>query len=160
MEPAEFAAMVRDVRQAQKAIGVVHYGATKQEKENRIFRKSIFVVRDIPRGEVFSEENIRVIRPGYGLHSREYDNVLGKKSLVDLKRGTPLKAEAVERYLELVPAEAEHAFSFVRMAMMQRQGSSPFLRRQFRGRYMRTGILTVWSAGIENCISAGTSRNP
>ena len=109
MEPAEFAAMVRDVRQAQKAIGVVHYGATKQEKENRIFRKSIFVVRDIPRGEVFSEENIRVIRPGYGLHSREYDNVLGKKSLVDLKRGTPLKAEAVERYLELVPAEAEHA---------------------------------------------------
>lgn len=109
MEPAEFAAMVRDVRQAQKAIGVVHYGATKQEKENRIFRKSIFVVQDIPRGEVFSEENIRVIRPGYGLHSREYDNVLGKKSLVDLKRGTPLKAEAVERYLELMPAEAEHA---------------------------------------------------
>lgn len=109
MEPEEFAAMVRDIRQAEKAIGCVRYGASEQEKDNVVFRKSIFVVKDIAQGEAFTEENVRVIRPGYGLHSREYDNVLGKKSLVSLRRGTPLKAEMVERYLELVPAEAEHA---------------------------------------------------
>lgn len=109
MEPAEFAAMVRDVRQAEKAVGVVRYGAARQEEENKLFRKSIFVVQDIRRGEAFSEENIRVIRPGYGLHPREYENVLGKKSLTDLKRGTPLKAEMAEHYLTLVPAQAEHA---------------------------------------------------
>lgn len=112
MEPEEFAAMVRDIRQAEKAMGSVRYGASEQEKENVIFRKSVFVVNDIEQGEVFTEENIRVIRPGYGLHSREYDNVLGKKSLVDLKRGTPLRAEVVEHYLELVPAEPEHASVF------------------------------------------------
>ena len=112
MEPEEFAAMVRDIRQAEKAMGSVRYGASEQEKDNVVFRKSIFVVNDIEQGEAFTEENIRVIRPGYGLHSREYDNVLGKKSLVDLKRGTPLKAETVEHYLEFVPAEPEHASLF------------------------------------------------
>lgn len=109
MEPQEFAAMVRDVRQAQKAMGCVRYGVSLQEKNNIVFRQSVFVVKDIEAGETFTEENIRVIRPGYGLHPREYENVLGKKSLAALKRGTPLTAEAVEDYLKLLPAKEAQA---------------------------------------------------
>ncbi|MBQ8247869.1 MAG: pseudaminic acid synthase [Lachnospiraceae bacterium] len=101
MEPEEFSQMVQDIRQAEKAKGIVSYGVTEQEKSNHIFRKSIFVTKDIKAGEVFSKENIRVIRPGFGLHPREYENVLGKVSLVDINRGLPLKAEMVENYLEL-----------------------------------------------------------
>ncbi len=109
MEPEEFAAMVRDVRQAEKAIGCVHYGMAEQEKTNIVFRKSLFVVEDMKKGDVFTEKNIRVIRPGYGLHSREYDNVLGKKCLTDIERGTPLEAGLVADYLTLVPARKEDA---------------------------------------------------
>lgn len=109
MEPAEFAAMVQDIRQAEKARGCVRYGVSSQEKNNVIFRQSVFVVKDIEAGETFTEENVRVIRPGYGLHPREYDNVLGKKSLERLERGTPLTAAAVEGYLQLAPAREDQA---------------------------------------------------
>lgn len=114
MEPAEFAAMVRDIRQAEKAKGIVYYGATEQEKENTIFRKSLFVVKDVKQGEVFTKENIRVIRPGYGLHPREYEHVLGKCSKEDLERGTPLAASAVENYVTLVSAsEKQEELTFI-----------------------------------------------
>lgn len=104
MEPQEFAQMVQDIRQAEKAKGIVKYGVTTQEKSNHIFRKSIFVTKDIRAGEVFTEENVRVIRPGFGLHPREYENVLGKRALADIERGMPLKAFYVEDYLTLRPA--------------------------------------------------------
>ena len=127
MEPAEFAAMVRDIRQAEKAKGCVRYGVSGQEKDNVIFRQSVFVVKDIKAGELLTEENIRVIRPGYGLHPREYDNVLGKRCLSDLERGTPLAAEAVEGYLTLVPATEEQAklvFSWANEAETRQQSFS------------------------------------
>lgn len=107
MEPAEFAEMVRDIRQAEKARGIVYYGATEQEKENTVFRKSLFVVKDVKQGEIFTKENVRVIRPGYGMHPREYEYVLGKYSKEDLKRGTPLSASAVEEYVTLVSAKKD-----------------------------------------------------
>lgn len=107
MEPAEFAEMVRDIRQAEKAKGIVYYGATEQEKENTVFRKSLFVVKDVKRGEIFTEENVRVIRPGYGLHPREYEHILGKRSREELERGEPLSASMVENYVTLVPAKEE-----------------------------------------------------
>ncbi len=109
MEPEEFAAMVRDIRQVEKAKGVVRYGATEQEKKSLQFRQSVFVVKDIAAGETFTEENIRVIRPGYGLHPREYDHVLGKICVEDLKRGTPLRADMVAEYLTLNEAKPEQA---------------------------------------------------
>lgn len=93
MEPKEFASMVEDIRMVEKAKGAIYYGCSKQEESNYNSRKSIFVVKDIKQGEDFTEENIRVIRPGYGLHPREYNNVLGKKATSLLKKGTPLKAE-------------------------------------------------------------------
>lgn len=107
MEPHEFAQMVKDIRQAEKAMGTVNYGVTEQEKSNHIFRKSIFITKDVKEGEVFSEENIRVIRPGFGLHPREFENVLGKVALQDVSRGTPLKASYVKDYLELHPATSQ-----------------------------------------------------
>jgi len=107
MEPLEFAQMVQDIRQAEKAKGIVRYGVANQEKSNHIFRKSIFVTKDVKAGEKFSKENIRVIRPGFGLHPREYENVLDKVSVTDIERGTPLKAEYVQDYLSLRPAAME-----------------------------------------------------
>ncbi len=108
MEPEEFEKMVNEIRQAEKAMGRVSYGVTKQEKSNHIFRKSIFVTKDVKEGETFTEENVRVIRPGYGLHPREFENVLGKEALCDVGRGMPLKASYVKDYLELKPADMQH----------------------------------------------------
>ncbi len=107
MEPQEFQQMVKDIRQAEKAKGIVRYGVTEQEKTNHIFRKSIFATADIKAGEKFAEDNIKVIRPGFGLHPREFEHVLGKTALADIERGTPVKAETIDNYLELRPAVAE-----------------------------------------------------
>ena len=91
MNPEEFAQMVRDVRQAEKAIGKVSYGATKQEKNSMVFRRSIFCVKDIEPGEVLTEENIRVIRPGYGMAPKYYEEILGQTALRKIERGTPME---------------------------------------------------------------------
>lgn len=91
MNPLEFAQMVRDIRQAEKALGHVEYGVTEQEKSNLVFRRSIFCVEDIKKGELLTEKNIRIIRPGYGLKPKYYSEVLGQTALFDIKRGTPLQ---------------------------------------------------------------------
>ncbi len=95
MDPNEFAQMVKDIRQAEKAIGTVSYGVKKQEEKNVVFRRSIFCVEDIRKGEVLTEKNVRIIRPGYGLEPKYYDQVLGQRALVDIKRGTPLKFDII-----------------------------------------------------------------
>ena len=95
MNPEEFAQMVKDIRQAEKAIGSVSYGMTKQEESNVVFRRSIFCVKDIKKGEVLTEENVRVIRPGYGMKPKFYPEVLGRTALHDIKRGTPLKFDDI-----------------------------------------------------------------
>ncbi len=93
MNPAEFTQMVKDIRQAERAIGTVKYGVSKQEESNIVFRRSIFCVQDIKEGEKLTEENVRVIRPGYGLEPKYYPQVLGQRALRDIKRGTPLRLE-------------------------------------------------------------------
>lgn len=95
MEPEEFAQMVRDIRQAETAVGKVSYGPTKQEESSIVFRKSIFVVKDIKAGEKITNENIRVIRPGYGLKPKYYDDIIGQIALQDIERGTPLQFEMI-----------------------------------------------------------------
>ena len=97
MEPAEFKAMVHDIRQAETAIGHVNYEVTEDEMTNIIFRRSIFVVEDIKKGEKLTSENIRIIRPGYGLKPKYYNQVLGQSALQDIKRGTPLQFELIGR---------------------------------------------------------------
>lgn len=95
MNPEEFRQLIMDVRQAERAIGVVCYGRTEQEESNAVFRKSVFCVKDIKKGELLTDENIRVIRPGYGMKPKYYRQVLGQAALCDIKRGTPLQLDMV-----------------------------------------------------------------
>jgi len=96
MEVEEFTGMVRDIRIAQKAIGQVQYGVTEQEKSNIDFRRSIFAVKNIKKGELFTDDNIRIIRPGYGLAPKFLDEVLNRRSNRDLERGTPINLNFIE----------------------------------------------------------------
>ena len=95
MEKDEFKKMVDDIRDVEKAKGYIRYGATDEERNSIIFRKSIFVVKDIKKGEEITKDNVRVIRPGYGLQPKYYNNILGKKALEDIERGTPFSFELV-----------------------------------------------------------------
>lgn len=90
LEPKELKQLVEDIRAAERAMGVIAYGPTEEEKSSIVFRKSIFAVRDIKKGETLTNENIRVIRPGYGLKPKYYENILGQRALTDISRGTPL----------------------------------------------------------------------
>ena len=91
MEPKEFKAMVEEIRTVEKALGKVSYEITEKQKSSRVFRRSLFAVKNIRKGEKFTEENIRSIRPGNGLHTRCFKAVLGKKTRKNLEKGTPLK---------------------------------------------------------------------
>lgn len=95
MEPEEFRKMVADIRMAEKALGRANYELTEKEKSSVVFRRSLFVVKDIKAGETFTAKNIRSIRPGYGLHPRYYDVVLGKAARCDIKPGTPLSWDII-----------------------------------------------------------------
>ena len=90
LEPEEFRAMVSAVRNVEAALGDVHFGPTQYDSKNRDFRRSLFVVSDIKRGERLTEQNIRSIRPGMGLAPKNMREVIGKVAQTDLCRGTPL----------------------------------------------------------------------
>ena len=87
--------MVKLVREVEKALGEVSYNLTEKMKKSREFSRSLFVVKDIKAGEVFTEENIRSIRPGYGLPPKYLKTILGKRATQDIKKGTPLSWELV-----------------------------------------------------------------
>lgn len=95
MEPEEFKDMVEDIRSAEKAIGKISYKLSEEETQSQVFRRSIFVVEDIKKGEKFTEKNIRIIRPGYGLKPKYYDEVIGKIASCDIERGTPISWDKV-----------------------------------------------------------------
>jgi N-acetylneuraminate synthase len=95
LEPEEFKAMVGAVRDAEKALGSISYDLTEHEKASRVFRRSLFVVKDMKAGDTFTEENIRSIRPGHGLHTRHLNNVLGKRASRNIKRGDPLLWDSI-----------------------------------------------------------------
>lgn len=90
LEPQEFQQMVEAIRVAEKALGRVNYELTSGEAASRVFRRSLFVVKDMKAGEKFTEDNVRVIRPGYGLAPQHLPEVLGKTAARDIARGTPL----------------------------------------------------------------------
>ena len=95
LEPAEFRAMVDAVRTAEKALGSVNYESTEKEKASRVFRRSLFVVKEMKVGEKFTRENVRSIRPGYGLSVKEMERVLGRKAKISIQKGTPLKEKLI-----------------------------------------------------------------
>ncbi|MEM5875593.1 MAG: pseudaminic acid synthase [Candidatus Aenigmatarchaeota archaeon] len=97
LEPQELKMLVENIRNAEKSLGEVHYGLTEDEKKSRVFRRSLFVVKDIKKGEVFTEYNVRSIRPAYGIHPKNYNKILGKQAKMNIKRGSPLKWIMVEK---------------------------------------------------------------
>jgi len=97
LEPEEFKAMVEAVRTAEKALGAIQFSAGPREANSRKFRRSLFVVEDIRKGELFTKQNVRSIRPADGLHPRHLNEVLGKRAACDVERGSPLRREMVEQ---------------------------------------------------------------
>ena len=96
LEPAELAELVRACREAWEAIGTPRAGLSGSEAGNRIFRRSLFVVADVEAGEALSAENLRSIRPGYGLPPKLYPALLGRRAKVKIPRGTPLSMDLLE----------------------------------------------------------------
>lgn len=92
----EFSAMVKAVREAEEAIGVINYELSEKVKQNRIFARSLFAVKAIKMGEVFTKENLRSIRPGYGISPKYYNDILGKKATMEIKAGTPINWNLIE----------------------------------------------------------------
>lgn len=96
LEPHEFKAMVEAVRVAEKALGTVHYGVSDAEAKSRVFRRSLFVVKDVKEGEEFTAENVRSIRPGHGLHTRYLDEVIRRRASRDIPKGTPVSRDLIQ----------------------------------------------------------------
>lgn len=100
MDPKEFADMVHDIRLVERAKGKVFYGCSSQEQSNYSFRKSIFVSQDMKKGDILTEDNIRVVRPGYGMNPKYYNSILGRMVNRDIKHGTPLSEDVIQKDAE------------------------------------------------------------
>lgn len=96
LEPAELASLVLETERAWQAMGQVRYGATQAESKSLVYRRSLYVTRDMQAGELFSADNVRAIRPGLGLAPKHYDALLGRRARQALKRGTALDWAFVE----------------------------------------------------------------
>jgi N-acetylneuraminate synthase len=96
VEPSEFKTMVSDIRKVEAAMGEASFEIGELEKKNMIFRRSLFVVMDMRKGERFTEENVKSIRPNFGLQPKYLKDVLGKRAKKDVSKGTPLSWELVE----------------------------------------------------------------
>lgn len=95
LEPDELKALVNDTKVAWQSLGDVHYGPVGDENKSLAFRRSLYVVKDLLAGEVITEENVRAIRPGFGLAPKYLDIVMGKKLKKDVKQGTALSWDLV-----------------------------------------------------------------
>ena len=97
LEPDEFRTMVEAVRVAERSLGKVSFEMSEKEAASRAFRRSLFIVEDMKKGEKFNRTNVRSIRPGYGLPVKELDNVLFRAAKSDIPRGTPLTDDLFEQ---------------------------------------------------------------
>lgn len=95
IEPHELKDLIDNIRIAEKAIGKVHYELTDEEKKSMIFRRSLFVVKDVKAGEKVTNENIRSIRPGCGLPTKYIEKVIGRTFKKDLSKGIPLNWDLI-----------------------------------------------------------------
>lgn len=96
MEPQEFKQMCNDIRIVEKALGSSTYQLTPEQVKERSESRSLFVVKDMKAGEAFTPDNCRSIRPGNGLHTKHYEEILGKTASKDIQKGTPLSWELVK----------------------------------------------------------------
>ncbi len=96
MEPEEFKEMVKSVRDVEKALGKVSYELSEKVEKSRVFARSLFIVKDMKERECITEENVKSIRPGYGMHPKYLKEIIGKKIRKDVKKGTPVNWELIE----------------------------------------------------------------
>jgi pseudaminic acid synthase len=90
MDENEFTAMVKAVRETEKAVGLVNYNLTEKQIKGRDFSRSLYLVKDVEAGDLVTEENVRSIRPGFGMHPKEFKNIIGKVFKKSVERGTRL----------------------------------------------------------------------
>jgi len=97
LEPQEFRSLVDAIRCTERSLGRVQYGPTPHEVITKSFRRSLFVVQDMKKGEMFTAQNVRSIRPADGLHPRHLREVIGRRAANDIERGTPVSWELVDK---------------------------------------------------------------
>jgi pseudaminic acid synthase len=95
LDEAEFTQMVKAVRGAQKAIGKVSYELTEKQKSGKQFSRSLYVSKDVTKGDVITKENVRSVRPGYGLHPKHLEDILGKTFNSDIEKGTAFSLDMI-----------------------------------------------------------------
>ncbi|MFH1914178.1 MAG: pseudaminic acid synthase [Pseudomonadota bacterium] len=95
LEPEEFAAMVRSVRNVEKGLGTVSFELTEKQKASAVFRRSLFAAQDIKAGEKLTPDNVRSVRPGHGLHPKHFDDIIGKTAKTPILKGTPLSWDLI-----------------------------------------------------------------
>lgn len=95
LDEKEFTAMVKAVRKAEQMMGKVDYEMTEKKMKSRQFSRSLFIVEDVKEGDFISEKNVRSIRPGFGLHPKHYNEILGKKFSSNFEKGTPLEMKFI-----------------------------------------------------------------
>lgn len=96
MEKEDFSEMVKNIRNVEKLLGKVDYTLTEKKKKSRNFSRSLYCSKDIKKGDIFTNENIKSVRPGYGLHPKYLNKIIGKKAKSDYSFGTPIKLSEVE----------------------------------------------------------------
>ncbi len=96
LDKKEFAQMVQAVRDAEKLLGKVDYSMREKKQQSRQFSRSLYVAKDIKKGDMFTEENVRSVRPGYGLHPKYLNDVLGKKASEDISFGLALRWKSIK----------------------------------------------------------------
>ena len=96
LTPKKFKEMAESIRKVEKALGEILYEPTERMRKGREFSRSLFVVKDIKSGEIFTKDSIKSIRPGFGLPPKHLKDIIGKKATTDIKRGTPLSWKFVE----------------------------------------------------------------
>lgn len=96
MDEQEFTAMVKSVREAEKAMGVVDYQLTDKQAKGKDFSRSLYVVKDLKKGAIITEEHVKSIRPGFGLHPKYYNQIIGKKSNQDLEKGSRMRLDFLD----------------------------------------------------------------
>ena len=91
IEPEEMQQLVIETERAWQSLGKVTYGSTEEEKGSLVFRRSLYIAEDMKKGDVLSEKNLRIVRPGLGLPPKYYDILLGRTVNRDVKKGTAVK---------------------------------------------------------------------
>jgi len=95
LEPDEFKTLVTETARAHESLGRINYGSTASEQSSKVFRRSLYISQNMKAGDVLTKDNMRIVRPGFGLHPRYYEKLLGRKVNQTANKGSPLTWEII-----------------------------------------------------------------